>query len=288
VIRHDTLELIKLGAIACAALAIVAAFGAVVHAPDTLASRLYHRYVVALERRMRLMFIDTKGAHIVAGQALAMAALLALGLVSGWPLLFLMLPLIAAAPMLVLERKRKQRVQQIEQKLDGFVVALANALRATPSPGRALAMVHAVTPAPLDREIELVLREMRVGSTLEQALGNLSARIRSFQLDAALSGLLIGRQTGGNVPAILDGAAETLREMQRLSGVLRAKTADGRAQANVLAVFPALLILAFDWASPGYFRPLTETAGGVMVTLIALSMWLGAVVMIRRIMEAEL
>jgi tight adherence protein B len=188
----------------------------------------------------------------------------------------------------VLERKRKQRVARIEAKLDVFVVALANALRATPSPGRALAMVHAITPEPLDREIELVLREMRVGSTLEQALGNLSARVRSFQLDAALSGLLIGRQTGGNVPQILDGAAETLREMARLSGVLRAKTADGRAQANVLAVFPALLIFAFDWASPGYFSPLTESASGLMITLIAVCMWLGSVLMVRRIMEAEL
>lgn len=285
---HDALGLIKLTSVLCAALAIVAAFGAVVYAPDTLAGRLYHRYVTALERRMRLMFIDTRASHIVAAQALGMAAMLALGLLSGWPVLFFTLPLIAAAPMLVLERKRKQRVQKIEQKLDAFVVALANALRATPSPGRALAMVHAVTPAPLDREIELVLREMRVGSTLEQALGNLSARVRSFQLDAALSGLLIGRQTGGNVPQILDGAADTLREMARLSGVLRAKTADGRAQANVLAVFPALLIFAFDWASPGYFRPLTDSASGLMVTFIALAMWLGAVVMIRRIMEAEL
>jgi tight adherence protein B len=285
---HDALDLIKLASVLCAALAIVAAFGAVVYAPDTLAGRLYHRYVMALERRMRLMFIDTRGAHIVAAQALAMAAMLALGLLLGWPLLFLTLPLIAGAPMLVLERKRKQRVQKIEQKLDGFVVALANALRATPSPGRALAMVHAVTAPPLDREIELVLREMRVGSTLEQALGNLSARVRSFQLDAALSGLLIGRQTGGNVPQILDGAADTLREMARLSGVLRAKTADGRAQANVLAVFPAALIFAFDWASPGYFRPLTDSASGLMVTFIALAMWLGAVVLIRRIMEAEL
>jgi tight adherence protein B len=287
-IPQDLLGWLKLGCVVCAALALVATGGALAYAPDTLLGRLYLRYVASLERRMRLMFIETRGAHIVGAQAGAMLLVLAASLGLGLPLLLLCLPLIGVAPTLVLERKRKQRVQRIEEKLDGFVVALANALRATPSPGRALAMVHAVTPAPLDREIELVLREMRVGSTLEQALGNLSARVRSFQLDAALSGLLIGRQTGGNVPQILDGAAETLREMARLSGVLRAKTADGRAQANVLAVFPALLIFAFDWASPGYFRPLTESASGFMVTLIALGMWLSAVIMIRRIMEAEL
>jgi len=275
-------------ALGFAGVALASLICAFVLAPDTLLVRLYHRYVLSLERRMRLMFIDTKGAHVVAAQAAGTVFVLALSLVWGSPLLLAFAVLIALAPSVVLERKRKQRVARIEAKLDVFVVALANALRATPSPGRALAMVHAITPEPLDREIELVLREMRVGSTLEQALGNLSARVRSFQLDAALSGLLIGRQTGGNVPQILDGAAETLREMARLSGVLRAKTADGRAQANVLAVFPALLIFAFDWASPGYFSPLTESASGLMITLIAVCMWLGSVLMVRRIMEAEL
>ena len=168
------------------------------------------------------------------------------------------------------------------------MVALANALRASPSAGRALAMIQPVTPAPLDREIELVLREMRVGSTLEQALGNLSARVRSFQLDAAMSGLLIGRQTGGNVPAILEGAAQTLREMARLQGVLRSKTAEGRAQANVLAVAPIVMVFAFNLASPGYFRPLTESFLGMLVTAIALSLWVSSVLMTRRIMAVEL
>jgi tight adherence protein B len=99
---------------------------------------------------------------------------------------------------------------------------------------------------------------------------------------------LIGRETGGNVPQILDSAAETLREMARLNGVLQAKTAEGRAQANVLAVFPVGLIIMFEWASPGYFKPLTDSGTGVMITFVALTMWAVSVLMVRRIMEAEL
>lgn len=285
---QELLGLAKLAGVLCGGLACALGFAAFASLPDTLLNRLYHRYVANLERRMRLLFIETRGAHVVAAQGAGMLLVLLASLSLDMPLLLLALPLIAAAPLAVLEHKRKQRVQRIEEKLDTFVVSLANALRATPSPGRALALVQPVTPAPLDREIELVLREMHVGTTLEQALGNLSARVRSFQLDAALSGLLIGRQTGGNVPQILDGAAETLREMARLAGVLRAKTAEGRAQANVLAAFPLLLITAFDWVSPGYFRPLTSSATGLMVTLVAVGMWLASVILTRKIMEVEL
>jgi tight adherence protein B len=283
-----SLPLTKLLGVACVALCLAMGLTGLLRARDTALHRAYFRYVSDLERRLRLLFIERPAVHIVLAQLAASGVAIAAAVLSSKPIALGVLPMIALAPRLVLDRMHKDRVVQIERKLDSFVVALANALRASPSAGRALAMIQPVTPAPLDREIELVLREMRVGSTLEQALGNLSARVRSFQLDAAMSGLLIGRQTGGNVPAILDGAAQTLREMARLQGVLRSKTAEGRVQANVLAIAPIVLIFAFDFASPGYFRPLTESIGGMVVTALALGLWVGSVLMTRRIMAVEL
>ncbi|MET0389018.1 MAG: type II secretion system F family protein [Polyangiales bacterium] len=282
------LDALKLGSVLCVALSLTIGVMGALSSRDTALHRAYFRYLTSLERRLRLMFIAVPAFHIVLAQAAGMLVAVALTVGMGKPLPLLLVPAVALAPGFILERMRRERVSRIEQKLDGFVVALANALRASPSAGRALAMIHPVTPAPLDQEIALVLREMRVGSTLEQALGNLSARVRSFQLDAAMSGLLIGRQTGGNVPEILDGAALTLREIARLQGVLRSKTAEGRAQANVLAVFPFVLIFAFDLTSPGYFRPLTESWAGVLVMVIAITMWVSSVLMTRRIMAVEL
>jgi tight adherence protein B len=283
-----SLPLTKLLGVACVALCLAMGLTGLLRARDTALHRAYFRYVSDLERRLRLLFIERPAVHIVLAQLAASGVAIAAAVLSSKPFSLGVLPMIALAPRMVLDRMHKGHVVQIERKLDSFVVALANALRASPSAGRALAMIQPVTPAPLDREIELVLREMRVGSTLEQALGNLSARVRSFQLDAAMSGLLIGRQTGGNVPAILDGAAQTLREMARLQGVLRSKTAEGRVQANVLAIAPIVLIFAFDFASPGYFRPLTESIGGMVVTALALGLWVGSVLMTRRIMAVEL
>jgi tight adherence protein B len=254
---------------------------------DTWLHQLYQRYLAELDRRMRMMFLDARPEWIVLGQLAALVVVIAVG--AGMAkVALLLLPLVIVGPVWELERQRKQRVAKIEQSLDGFVVALANALRASPSAGRALAMIQPVTAPPLNQEIELVLREMHVGSTLDQALANLSARVRSFQLDAAMTGLLIGRQTGGDVPAILDSAASTLREMLRLRGVLRTKTAEGRAQANVLAVFPAGLILIFEFAQPGYFAPLTESFSGAVIMVVALLMWGASVAMSRKILSVEL
>jgi len=284
----NELAILKLLAIVSAMLGLGLVASALASIPDTPMHRMYFRYTASLERRMRIMFIDTKVLHVILAQAAGMLLALTLAIAFETPLALLLLIFAAVAPGMILERKRKQRVVAIESKLESFVLALANALRASPSPGRALAMVQPVTAPPLDSEIELVLREMRVGSTLDQALGNLSARVRSFQLDAAMSCLLIGRQTGGNVPQILDGAAYTLREITRLQGVLRSKTAEGRAQANVLAVFPLALILGFEWVSPGYFEPLTQSTKGMFIMLLAFGMWVSSIIILRRIMAVQL
>jgi tight adherence protein B len=284
----STLMSLKYAALLCLTVSVMLGCGGAMFSSDTPFHRAYFRYVASLERQLRIMFIELRAVYIVFAQLAGMLLAGALALVLQKAMLLALIPAIVVGPTLLLENKRKTRVLAIEQKLDGFIVALANALRASPSPGRALAMIQPVTAAPLDQEIGLVLREMRVGSTLEQALGNLSARVRSFQLDAAMSGLLIGRQTGGNVPEILDSAALTLREIARLQGVLRSRTAEGRAQANVLAAFPFLLIFAFNFASPGYFRPLTESWVGALIMLLAIAMWLGSVIMTRQIMAVEL
>jgi len=133
-----------------------------------------------------------------------------------------------------------------------------------------------------------VLGELRVGSTLEQALGDLSVRVGSTQFDATISALLIGRRVGGDVPAILNDTATSLREIVRLQAVLRGKTADGRVQAVVLAAFPVVIAIGFDLAMPGYFAPLTDSWAGGMVMLVAGVSWIAAIVLSRRILMVQL
>ena len=97
------------------------------------------------------------------------------------------------------------------------------------------------------------MRLLRVGATLDQALLNIAARVGSKQLDNALSAVLIGRQVGGNLPKVLETTAAAIREMARLEGVVRTKTAEGKAQLWVLGALPMVLMLALNTMQPGYF-----------------------------------
>lgn len=254
---------------------------------EGLPRRLWARYVAYLERRLKVLFIWTPGDRIAAGQGIVLFLALTLILLVDVPVWGLWLGLIIAGPPLYIELLRRQRVAEIEKQLDGFILAVANALKATPSLGDAFISVQQLIRPPLQQEIELAIKEMRVGSTLDQALMLMATRIGSRQVDAALSSLLIGRQVGGNLPKILDGTAAALREMNRLESVVKTKTAEGKAQLGLLAVFPLILVLVFDSVKENYFAPLTHSITGYLIIAIAGSCWIASLVVARKIVNVD-
>jgi tight adherence protein B len=275
-----------------AAVAIVAAVTlftyAVIANPEGVIRRYWARYVAFLGRKLRTMFIFTPPQIIAWVQVAALIGVFAGWLLVDLPFAWAFAFIVCAAPAWQIERMRKQRVEKIEDQIDGFVLALANALKSTPSIGDAFRSVAVLTPDPLKKEIELANKEMRVGSTLDQAILLMASRVGSRQLDSALSAILVGRQVGGNLPKILETTANSLREMKRLEGVVRTKTAEGKMQLWVLAIFPFLLVLAINAVSPGYFDPLTSGLVGYILVIIASLFWIASLVVARKILAVDI
>ena len=178
--------------------------------------------------------------------------------------------------------------------LDRFfaLAFVAQVLRITvpyllPSIGAAFNSVVIVVEDPIRKEIDLAIKEMKVGSSLDQALLHMAARVGSRQLDSALSSILIGRQVGGNLPKVLETTAHTLREMKRLEGVIRTKTADGRMQMWVIALMPLVFILILSQMFVGYFIPLTTSVTGyVIITMISLA-WVSSLILARKVLQVD-
>jgi len=250
--------------------------------------RYYSRYCSALERRLRLMFIWTKGSQIFMGQVGAIFVLCLLQVGFGVPYWGAVLLGIIFLPILHIENMRKKRVMLIEAQLDNFILGLANALKSTPSIGGALGTVASILSDPTRQEVDLCLKEMKVGSTLEQSLIHMASRISSRQVDTALSAVLIGRQVGGNLPKVLEQTANSLREMSRLEGVLRTKTAEGKMQLYVLGALPLCLFFGLNQLFPGYFIPMSHSLGGQIVLGVAGLMWITALILARKILSVDL
>lgn len=253
---------------------------------DSFPYRCYRSYVAYLERLLRSMFVPLRGRTIVIGQGIALA--LAIITAPLFPFWWALLPPVGYGPVWYIKSLRSERVRAIEKRMDGFILTVANALKTTPSIGNALAYSQPLIPSPMDQELLLALKEMRLGNTVDQALLNMTSRIGSQQLSVTMTGMLIGRQVGGDLPTILITTATTLREMSRLQGVLRAKTADGRIQIAVMTFLPVALLGGFDFVKPGYFNPLFTTVTGWFVTGIAILLWGVALGLAHRFLKVDI
>jgi tight adherence protein B len=263
---------------------------AIVSDVDSWLQRAWTRYCARLERKLYKLFIWTPGHRVAGAQIAIILAMSVLKLMLGFSstIFFALVFVAATGPEAWLSNELYRRKKTIDQQIDGFLVALSNALKSRPNIGDAIASIANVVTDPIRQEVDLVAKHMRMGSTLDQALLAMSGRVGSRQFDAAISSILVGRQVGGNVSEILETTAASIREMARLEGVVRSKTAEGKAQIWVLAVFPFLLILAYSLASPGYFDLLSQSTVGYICTLIAFGLWAASIVSARRILRVDI
>lgn len=250
--------------------------------------RAYLAYVSWLDRQFRLLFIFVPARRVVLAQVIVLYLLLTLQALIGIPYWYGLVPLCLLGPSIWVKDRRKKRLAQIEEQLDGFVLSLANALKSTPSVGSAFQSVVHVLQEPFSQEVDLAAKEMKVGSSLDQALLHMASRIGSRQVDSALSAILIGRQVGGNLPKVLETTAMALREMRRLEGVVRTKTAEAKTQLIVIALIPFVLCYAIDKISPGYFIPLTQSFLGYTIIAACVIGWIAAIALARNMLRVDI
>jgi tight adherence protein B len=250
--------------------------------------RWWHSRCAVLDRRARFLRLRVTGATIGLIQLAAAACLVVAALFTARPILLVAALMAIALPGALLSRAERKRVERIEQQLDGWLLMLANMLRTSGAPGDAVAASATLVQAPIRDELELCLKEMRLGTPLESALLQMGQRVGSRTVSNVLSMIIIGSKTGGDLPALLETAAASLREMARLEGVIRTKTALAKTQIKVLAAAPPVIAIGYYYAEPSYFDPLTESATGSVVIAVAVLVYLTGVILARRILDIEL
>jgi tight adherence protein B len=260
---------------------------ALVRAEASIVRRALSAYADYLDRRLRSLFLRGDVRALMIAQAVLAYVLIgaALALHDGKMAFFALL--IGVMPAAILELKLKRRIAAIEAQTDRFVLALANALKATPSVGDAFVSLVPLTAEPLRSEIELAAKQMRLGCALEDALLQMATRVGSRIFDTALASALIGQRVGGNLPRILETSAEALRELARLEAMMRARTASGRIQMWVIAAAPVLFVVYFDKSQPGYFDPMTASTTGIALLGTAVVLWLVAIVLGKKILGVD-
>jgi len=244
-------------------------------------------YASRIDRDLLFLRRSPIGFRVIIMQVLAVLAVAALALLT-MSTFWVLLPVVLVAPLLWLKSERSQRVHRIEQQLDGWLLVLANALKAVPAIGDALASSQALMHAPLSEELDIALKEYKLGTPLDRALQSMAERVGSRVVRTAVTTLQVARRTGGNLPLTLESSAASLREMARLEGVVRTKTADGRNQAFVIGALPGILMVVLWFVHPDLLIPLFVTTIGNVLLGIAIALWMAAIMVALRILKVDL
>jgi tight adherence protein B len=118
---------------------------------------------------------------------------------------------------------------------------------------------------------------------MDEALRDLAQRCQSRNVDAIVTALTVGRQTGGELPKVLETTAGVLRETMRVEGVMEAKTSEGKAQVVVMGMLPFLFGGALQVIDPEWMRPLFKDPIGWGILFLACLLEFFGVMMVRKL-----
>jgi len=208
--------------------------------PTSAVRKSANEHAARLDERLHVLRKERSGARIAALQAVAVLGVIALGVQLGKPALGLLAFLIAVGPSIYLEAAVKARRRALETQVHGFALNLANAMRTTANIGDSIRIASQLTGGPLGQEIEVMLAQMSVGGSLEEALEDLAKRVNAQALDVLVTALVIGRKTGGDLPRLMEGTAASLREIHRLEAFAAKVMSDPRRSFAMMAAAPPL------------------------------------------------
>jgi Flp pilus assembly protein TadB len=107
-------------------------------------------------------------------------------------------------PSIMLDWSIAQRQKKFHKQLLDVLVLIKGAVQAGYGLMQGLDLAIQEIPEPAAVEFGRVLREVRLGLTLEQALINLSDRMESDDLQIVVTAIIINAQVGGNLSTVLE------------------------------------------------------------------------------------
>jgi tight adherence protein B len=168
----------------------------------------------------------------------------------------------ASLPYLYVRRKRKKRLDALEEQFPEALDFLARSMRAGHAFSISLEMIGEELPDPLGQEFRTLFNEQNLGAPLDVALGNFTQRVPLLDCRFFTSSVMLQKQTGGNLSEILSRLAYVIRERFRLKGQVKAASAHGRLTATILTLLPVGTMLALLVVAPGYLQGMANDPDG--------------------------
>jgi tight adherence protein B len=165
--------------------------------------------------------------------------------------------------------KQRRQIKFLGQ-LNDVLMIMSSSLRGGLSLVQAAEAVIEDMDKPASDEFSLMVREIKMGVSLEDALKRLSARMPSEEIDLIVSAILVSRETGGDLIKTFKNLVTTMRDKARVKEMISTLTLQAKIQGFIMFVLPFAFIAVVLKSNPDHFKPFFETDLGRVLLVAAI------------------
>jgi len=185
-------------------------------------------------------------------------------------------------PNIMVTVATKARINKFQGQLADSLMILTSSLKAGLSFIQALEVLCEEMPAPISQEFNLVLKENKLGVSLEDSLRNLRKRFPLEEVNLLVTSILIAREAGGELTRVFSRLTDTIRNNIKLKERITTLTLQGKLQGVIMMVLPFAFSYFVYKQNPDHFTVMLQSQQGRMLLFIAVALQLIGMVLIKK------
>jgi tight adherence protein B len=241
-----------------------------------------------LQRQLVQAGIDTSPLVVFAGSV-------GIGSAAAWVLWTFLAPVFALAGVAVgvlsarlyVGRGRDRRREAFIGQMPAIARVLANAVNAGLSTTAAVSIAADELDDPARSELRLVADRLRFGSSLDDALDEMSSRIGSREVAVLASTLVICARSGGSLVSSLRDIAATLEDRKETRREVRTTLSQALATGYLVIAMGVGILFLLNVVQPGTVDKMTASIYGQVALVAATGLFATGIMVIRRITRIE-
>ena len=245
-----------------------------------------HAWAAAIDRKIAMSGHEIKLDEFLLAVLVSGVLLLSFGLVLQLPVLVTLLMTGAGLylPMAILNLLVRRRQAVLERQLPDVLDFIARSMQAGHSFSSSMQMAGTESPEPIATEFQIASNRINFGESVHDALNGLTQRIECTDMSYFAVAVLINREIGGDLAALLKNVSQLIRNRLQIKMSIQALTGEARMSAWILGIIPFVLGLLLTLLQPKMMSLLiTDPLGRQMLGYGLLIMGAGVIWMRRLI-----
>lgn len=191
-------------------------------------------------------------------------------------------------PSIVIKQMVVGRKNKFNSQISDALMILSSCLKGGLSLLQAIEAVVEELPPPVSQEFGLILRENKMGMSLEESFDKLNKRLPSEELNLLTTAILVARETGGDITKLFGILINTIRAKLKVTDNVKTLSMQGKIQGIVMSILPiAFTVMVYSF-NPHYFDIMLASPIGRLLLIYAVISEIAGMFLIKMFSKVKL